>query len=266
MPRNFYRQPGLNVDVYTPRTAALEVVDGDVEFYTELALASGPGALELGCGAGRLLIPLARAGVAVTGLDLARPMLQVAAQRIANEPPDVQQRITLVEGNMAEFDLTRTFDFAFIAFRSFMFLTEPASQRRCLECIHAHLAPGGRLAIDIFDPRLDLLTPAQPVDDWTSLGGARHPVVNNMVLVHVADRSNDTVAQVFEETWRFTEVDDAGRVLRQEEEVLRMRWTYRYEMRYLLELCGFTVEAEYSGYDKAPPAYGCEQIWVARRD
>jgi len=51
MPRNFYRQPGLNVDVYTPRTAALEVVDGDVEFYTELALASGPGALELGCGA-----------------------------------------------------------------------------------------------------------------------------------------------------------------------------------------------------------------------
>ncbi|MGB4862924.1 MAG: class I SAM-dependent methyltransferase [Tepidiformaceae bacterium] len=265
MPPDFYRCPGLNVDVYTLRTASLGVVEGDVEFYTELALASGRSALELGCGTGRLLIPLARAGVSVTGLDLAQPMLAVAAERIAKEPPALQKRITLVEGNMVEFALARRFDLAFIAFRSFMFLTEPADQRRCLECIHAHLEPGGRLAIDIFDPRLDLLTPTQPVDDWTSLGGARHPVSNNMVEVHVADRSNDTVAQVFEEIWRFTELDDAGEVLRQEEEVLRMRWTYRHEMRYLLELCGFTVEAEYSDYDKSPPAYGLEQIWVARR-
>jgi SAM-dependent methyltransferase len=265
MPPDFYRQPGLNVDVYSLRTATLEVVEGDAEFYTELALESGGPALELGCGTGRLLLPIAGAGIEVTGLDLAKPMLRAAAERIANEPPEVQSRISLVEGDMVDFQLDRTFRFAFIAFRSFMFLTEPADQRGCLEQIRHHLEPGGRLVINIFDPRLDRITPVHSVDDWAELGSVRHPITNKLVHVHAAGRSNDTIAQVFEETWRFTEVDEAGGVLRQEEEVLRMRWTYRHEMRYLLELAGFEVEAEYSDYEKSPPAYGLEQIWVARK-
>jgi hypothetical protein len=54
-------------------------------------------------------------------------------------------------------------------------------------------------------------------------------------------------------------------VARHEEEMLSMRWTYRYEMRYLLELCGFDVQAEYSDFRRSPPAYGREHVWVARR-
>ena len=76
---------------------------------------------------------------------------------------------------------------------------------------------------------------------------------------------NDTVAQTLEEVWRFTEVGPDGQPIRVEEEVLRMRWIYRWEMRYLLELCGFEIEAEYSDYAGAAPAYGKEQIWVARK-
>ncbi len=36
-------------------------------------------------------------------------------------------------------------------------------------------------------------------------------------------------------------------------------------MRYLLELCGFEILAEYSDFSMSPPAYGREQVWVARR-
>jgi len=46
--------------------------------------------------------------------------------------------------------------------------------------------------------------------------------------------------------------------------VLRLRWTYRYEMRHLLELTGFEVEAEFSRFDRSPSVYGREQIWVSR--
>jgi hypothetical protein len=53
--------------------------------------------------------------------------------------------------------------------------------------------------------------------------------------------------------------------MRQEEEILRMRLTYRYEMRHLLELAGFEVEAEFSDFDRSPPTYGREQVWVARK-
>jgi len=43
-----------------------------------------------------------------------------------------------------------------------------------------------------------------------------------------------------------------------------MRFTFRYEMQYLLELCGFTVEALYGDFDGRPFRPGGAQIWVAR--
>jgi hypothetical protein len=45
----------------------------------------------------------------------------------------------------------------------------------------------------------------------------------------------------------------------------RLRWTYRFEMRYLLEVSGFEVAAEYSDFRGSPPQYAAEQVWVARR-
>jgi len=264
MTDKFYSRPSLNVETYADRTAALPVVEGDVEFYLGLARAAGGPALELGCGTGRVLLPLARAGIDATGLDLSRSMLDVAAERLGKEGGEVASRVTFIHGDMTAFDLGRRFGLVYIAFRSFMMLTTPEEQRRCLEAAHRHLAPGGTLAIDLFDPLLDRLAPGPLPQSWTPMGNLPHPESWNLVRIEVADRMNDPVAQVFEETWRFTEVDRAGSVLRQEEEVLRMRWTYRHEMRYLLELCGFEVLAEYSDYFRSPPAYGKEQVWVAR--
>ena len=53
--------------------------------------------------------------------------------------------------------------------------------------------------------------------------------------------------------------------MRDEEEDLTLHWTYRYELRHLLELEGFEPLSEASDYAGSPPAYGREQIWVARK-
>ena len=45
---------------------------------------------------------------------------------------------------------------------------------------------------------------------------------------------------------------------------MALRWTYRWELHHLLELCGFKVEAEYSDFAGSPPVYGAELIVVAR--
>lgn len=261
----FYSRRSLNVEIYAERTAVLPVVEGDIDFYLELALAAPGPALELGCGTGRVVLPLARAGIETTGLDLSRSMLEAAAERLAREPAEVASRATFVAGDMTSFDLGRQFGLVYIAFRSFMMLTTPEEQRRCLRAAHRHLAPEGTLAVNLFDPLLERLTPGPLPVSWTPNGNFPHPQSWNLVRIEVSDRMNDPVAQVFEETWRFTEVDRAGAIVRQEEEVLRMRWTYRHEMRYLLEACGFEVLAEYSDYAKSPPAYGKEQVWVARK-
>ena len=44
---------------------------------------------------------------------------------------------------------------------------------------------------------------------------------------------------------------------------MALRWTWRWELRHLLELCGFGVEAEYSNFARSAPAYGKELIMVA---
>ena len=117
----------------------------------------------------------------------------------------------------------------------------------------------------MFDPRLDLCLPELTAPLSPDRGRVRHPVSGNEVRIDVLSRHNDPLAQMLEERWRFTETDSNGRVVRQEEEILRLRWTYRYEMRHLLELAGFEVEAEFSDVRGSPPAYGREQVWLARK-
>ncbi|MFN0147497.1 MAG: class I SAM-dependent methyltransferase, partial [Dehalococcoidia bacterium] len=220
--------------------------------------------LELGCGTGRVTLPMAEAGFEVVGLDLSAGMLAEAERKLADMDEDVRRRVQFIQGDMADFDLGRLFALVVIPFRAFQLLLTTDDERRCLDCVRRHLRPGGRLVIAIFDPLLSALAPGttSPDDDgWEGV----HPVTSNRVTVGVVSRTNHTVEQLLEESWRFREFAPSGALLREEEERLRMRWIYRYEMRYLLELSGFEIEAEYSDFRGSPPAYAGEQVWVVRR-
>jgi hypothetical protein len=74
----------------------------------------------------------------------------------------------------------------------------------------------------------------------------------------------DHLNQVRHDVWRYTEMTPNGEVLAQDTREMALRWTYRWELHHLLGLCGFAVEAEYSNFGRAAPAYGKELILVAR--
>jgi SAM-dependent methyltransferase len=259
----FYQQPGLNIELYPERTWK-----HDIEFYVSLAREQGGRVLELGSGPGRVCIPIAEAGYETVGLEISPAMIAAAERRRSALPTAVRSRLRFVQGNMADFELGEHFDLVVIAFRSFQMLLLPEEERACLCCAFEHLVPGGLLVIDLFDPLLQLAVPGriaqQPPDDPAE-PDRYHPLTGNRVSIAVEARTNDTVRQVLEETWVFREFAADDTLVREEREVLRMRWLYRYEMRHLLELCGFEIEAEYSDFAKSPPAYGKEQIWVARK-
>ena len=259
---DFYLRPGLHVETYDAQHETIPGGD-DVSFFRGLAERAGGPVLELGCGTGRVAIPLAEAGFQVVGLDRSAPMLAMAAERRHVLPAVVRRRLRFVEGDMTDFRLARRFALAFAAFRVFMALPDEQSQRSALFAIRRHLRPGGLLALDIFDPRLDLLTPEPRAP--TERREFRHPTTGNTVVASVMSRTNDPVAQRFTQRWRFAEESPGGTQVREEFEDLTLRWTYRYEMRHLLELSGFEPIAEYSDYGGSPPAYGGEQIWLARR-
>jgi SAM-dependent methyltransferase len=263
-PKPFYGADGLNVETYDARISLEGTsVEGDVAFFIEESGRAGGAVLELGSGTGRVTWPLAEAGFEVVGLDCSEPMIRRAEAKRPAHPESVRKRVRFVQGDMRHFRLDGTFALAIIPFRAFQGLLEPGDQYRSLTCIREHLAPGGRLVIDLFDPRLDLCLPGAKLS--TEREDAIHPESENPVQVRIVNRVNDPVRQVFREDWCFREIGADGRCIREEWERLELRWTYRQEARYLFELARFEVEAEYSDFHRSPPTYGQEQVWVLRR-
>jgi ubiquinone/menaquinone biosynthesis C-methylase UbiE len=134
----FYSQDGLLVEVYDNQTMAeWEASQNDLPFYLEEAKVAGGSVLELGCGTGRLLIPLLSSGLEVSGLDASAAMLEVARQKREHLSPELASRLHLHQGDMSEFELGQQFALILIPFRSFQLLLTPEAQRRCLICISA---------------------------------------------------------------------------------------------------------------------------------
>lgn len=266
MPR-FYDRPSLVVSAYdalNPVSMAGKPIAGDIDLYRELAQQQGGPVLELAVGTGRVAFFLAEAGFEVVGLDRSRAMLAVAEVKREAASQGVARRLTFVEGDMTGFDLGRTFRLALIPFRSFGNLLTVEAQRACLRAVRLHLDTDGLLALNLFDPRLDLCVPEPPGPYPQPRGEAVLPDSGHVVRAEALERQNDPLHQTLREVWRFTERESDDTVIREEVEELVLRWSYRYELHHLLELEGFEVVADYGDFAKGPPAYGGEIILVAR--
>jgi SAM-dependent methyltransferase len=259
----FYSSSALHVAIYDSMHADNFPGGDDIAFFRSLAEQTGGPIIELGCGSGRVAIPLAEAGFTVVGIDRSTGMLARARARADAAGPEVAGRLRLVEGDMTATRAGDGFGLAFAAFRVFMSILEPDEQMRTLRLLHDQLRPDGLVAIDVFDPRFDLIGPdGGPMRP--DIGTFVNPDTGRPVRVSTLDRLNDPVRQRFTEHWEFAELDELGHAIRTEVEALTLRWTFRHEMRHLLVRAGFEPVAEYSDYAGSPPAYGKEQIWVAR--
>ncbi|HEY8489913.1 MAG TPA: class I SAM-dependent methyltransferase [Dehalococcoidia bacterium] len=132
-------------------------VPGDVAFYVGLARRAEPPVLELGCGTGRVTVAIARAGVPAVGLDLSEPMLRRARRRAAGV-----RNVRWVLGDMREFRLPERFGLVVVPHRSFQHLLTAGDLLATLQRVHQHLRPGGRLAFNLFNPELPILSGGPP--------------------------------------------------------------------------------------------------------
>lgn len=238
---------------------------GDVHFFVAAALVSGGPVLEVGCGTGRILIPSARAGVDIVGLDLSSQMLHMCRAKLLNEPETVRPRVRLVQADMRDFDLAQTFTLVTLPFRPFQHLVTVEDQLSCLRSISRHLAERGRLILDLFNPSLEALV-RDNLDqefgdepEFISSDGRRvirrHKIVsrdyfnqvNQVELVHYIthpDGHKERLVHAFP-----------------------IRYLYRFEAEHLLARCGFEVESVYADYDKSPygSKYPGELIFVAKK-
>jgi SAM-dependent methyltransferase len=262
-PRRFYESDSLSTEIYDARSAAImpgSPVEGDVDFYRRLAAELGGPVLDVGCGTGRVAVALAADGHGVVGVDLSGPMLRLAEERRASLPDEVASRLTFVQADMTTLDLGRTFSLVVAPFRVFQFLLTTDAQRAALKAFKAHLQPDGRIVLDLFDPLLDLVVPGAA---FPARGSELvHPKSGNRVTWEVTGRTPAPSEQLINEEWTAREFGPAGEILRDDVELLTLRWSTRSEMRLLFELTGLDVVAEYGDFKGGPPAYGREQVWV----
>ena len=237
----------------------------DVAFFVELARECGGPVLEIGCGTGRVLLPTARAGLEICGLDLSACMLGRCRKKLANEPEEVRQRVRLLEANMCAFDLGRTFNLITIPFRPFQHLLTVEDQLACLACVRKHLAPEGRFILDLFNPSLQALT-----DEIRKEGFAHEPAVVLPDGRKMQRWARIAARNYFEQYQECELIHDVTHPDGRTERILfafKMRYLFRFEVEHLLARSGFEVEALYADYNKSP--YGSkvpgELIFVARK-
>lgn len=237
----------------------------DVSFFVDAAREAGSPVLEVGCGTGRVLIPSARAGLDVVGLDASPQMLAVCRERLQQENVAVQTKVQLVQADMRAFELERQFTLITLPFRPFQHLITVEEQRSCLMSIRRHLIEGGRVILDLFNPSLEALasrTEGQEFGDEPefSTPDGRRVVRRHRTVAH--DRFN----QVSYVELIYYVTHPGGR----EERLVHafpMRYLFRFEVEHLLVRCGFEVEQLYAGFDRS--AYGSrypgELLFVARK-
>ena len=234
----------------------------DIEFYLQYARRCGSPVLELACGTGRVLIPLAEAGFEMYGIDLSENMLARCRRKVAERGLD--DRVHLALADMAAYDLPRRdFALAYVPVRSFMHLHSQDDQLACLRRTYEHLRPGGLFIVDLYAPDYRLLA-QEPDRPFALRRESALPAGGRLVRCDRFVR-NDLVAQVQHSEIRFEEYDAAGALVRSRTLPLSTRYTFRYELQLLLERVGFEVVDLYRDYNRNPYDGAGEIIALARR-
>jgi SAM-dependent methyltransferase len=223
---------------------------GDVTFYVEEALRSKGPVLEFGCGTGRILVPTAEKGVAITGVDASEAML---AQLRAKMP-----KADVHVGDMRDFDAKRRFALVTIPFRPIAHVIEAKDHVRLFANMRRHLAPKGRLVFDFFHPKLAMLAAPQPEKlGFERVEGKKRIRRYWSAVPHVS-------RQVNEVTLRWEIEDEEGRI-EHSKSAFEMRWFYRFELEHVLGRAGLEVETLYGNFDRSPFTDDSpEMIFVAR--
>ncbi|HET7612856.1 MAG TPA: class I SAM-dependent methyltransferase [Gemmatimonadaceae bacterium] len=240
------------VPVYASRT--------DVAFYVDEARAAGGLVLEVGCGTGRILVPTARAGIAIDGLDESTDMLAQCAAKLERENPAVRQRVTLHQSDARSFDLGKTFALVTAPFRVMQHQITIDDQLRFLASVRRHLRPGGRFVFDVFNPSFAALVSADGVEREdvpdTRLGDGRtFRRTGRVKRVRFVD-------QVSEVELIYYVSSGAGAEPQRTVQSFDMRWFLRDELVHLLARAGFSVTALYGDFDRSPVGDASKEIIV----
>lgn len=230
----------------------------DVPFYIDRLPGPKARVLELGCGTGRVSIPLAQACGFLHGLDRSNAMLELCREKIATAGL-ATNRIVVEHGHITAFDLGSRFDLIVAPFRVIQNLETDAQLDGLFHCIRKHLSPNGRCILNVFHPnrpREELLRTwvtkeerlaweVRQSEERVTCHDCRRRFVEDPLVLY---------PNLIYHRWREEEM--------LEEVVLHipMRVFYPDEFLDRIQSAGFTPTAEWGGYAGEPYGQGNELV------
>ncbi len=231
---------GLSVRYYDLFFSAID--ESELSFFAKQVETAQSPALEIGCGTGRILIPLLEQGLAVEGFDYSPEMLAQCtkkALKLGLEPVLYQQSIQSLS-------LPKRYGCLYSPLGTFQQLADCDDVYQALHRFYEHLLPNGKLIIYLYLPWYNALEFGQ----WHA-----HDLVplkdGNILRVHEKG-VHDPIAQQLFMSYRY-ELWAKDRLIDEELREMAIRWYSRYEFELMLERVGFKNIKIQTGYEDNGP-------------
>lgn len=257
-----------NLDAFADAEAydIADPTDTGGAFYQALAQEAGGSVLEIGCGTGRITIPIAQMGFPVTGLDIVPGMIERARRKSVGLPAE------WVVGDGRSFHLDKLFHLIFLTGNVFQFFLTNADQAALLARVRAHLHPDGLFAFETRNPRWPgLAARSEPyegaffyLETWAEERSAESYIDAQGRSVQVAHtQAYDHAAQILHLTgykrWR-DGVQEQTQITR-----TALRYTFPQELLALLHAHGFAAIRQYGDWSYEPLTEASPSIIVVCR-
>jgi SAM-dependent methyltransferase len=225
----------------------------DVGFWRDFARRIGGRVLELGCGTGRIAVPLARAGVPLVGIDRSAEMLAYARRRVRRarlaHPP------ALVRGDIRHLPFARgdLFGLVLAPYGILQSLLRDRDLTQTLGAVAGVLPPGGRFGIDL----------VPDVPRWkeysrrVSLTGRRGRSGPPLTLIESVRQDRERRLTIFDHEY----VEGWGRDRRVHRFSVTFRTLAMPAMLRRIERAGFAVDAVLGDYQGRPFAEDADS-WI----
>lgn len=220
----------------------------DKSFWIEMAKAYGDPILELGCGTGRVSVPLAKEGFSVTGIDISESMLKRARKNSST--------VEWIQGDVRSFDLEKTFPLIIYPYESIHQMLNFGDLEAMLCQVRSHLTKGGKFIATFLNPSNEFLL------DLLLFGGKR---VLDGIYPSPDGKGNivSTMTQEYDSQEHLLTYNFFFNVPGEPEEIvekLPVRLYFPREMEALLKYNGFAIEHWFGDYDRSP--YNAESPYM----
>jgi SAM-dependent methyltransferase len=256
-PRKDGAMPGFYAQIARYYDAENTDKNDDLPFYLQLAEQVGGPIMDIGCGTGRVMFPLARAGYEVHGIDNEAAMLEVARRQHA-QIGTLRGGVTFHEGDVLTYPLDAKFRLMLVPYNGLMHFHTQSEQLALLRKLRTWTQDDGLLVLDL--PNAGDTFATQDTGALMFERSFLEPETGHLVMQHSIS-TLDRVEQLMRVTWIYDEITSDGTV-RRTVAPLTLYYYFLPEIRLLLAATGFEFQDAYGDLDFGPFVDGCERMIV----